>query len=342
MQATIISWTTQLQFLGSASISMDSINEMEQNAPNLILYALPFVAFFTLLEYVMFYFFEQKSHDRKETIGSVLIGVGNLTINTLLKTGMFYSIVLIYNLVPYRMEFSWWSLIPCFILYDFCAYWSHRISHYCRFFWATHVVHHSAEHYNLTVSFRQSWFQYTKVIFFIPLIFMGFHPVVFLIASQLSVLYQFWVHTESIDKLHPFFEKYFGTPSNHRVHHGSQEKYIDKNFGATFMIWDHWFNSFQHEEEKPVYGITSPLKSKSDPVYLNVHEFQDIISDVKNAKGLREKLYFVFASPGIIAKMKIKQPKYNIIRTSCKQPESSASFKNRSLNTLSKKTILSK
>lgn len=341
MQTILISPVTQ-SFFGSAPIAMESIYEMEKSAPNLIVYALPAVAFFTILEFVAFYFLERKGHDNKETIGSVLIGAGNLTVNLFLKTILLYGVVAVYNFVPYRMALNWWTLISCFIIYDFCAYWSHRISHYCRFFWATHVVHHSAEHYNLTVSFRQSWFQYTKIVFFLPLILIGFHPVIFLIASQLSVLYQFWVHTEAIGKLHPFFEKYIGTPSNHRVHHGSQEKYIDKNFGATFMIWDHLFNSFQYEEEQPLYGITSPLKSKTDPVYLNTHEFQDIITDVRHASGIRAKLYYIFASPGTIAKNKFKKTTYNST-SSCKQTQkTSTGFKNKSETILAGKTILSK
>lgn len=341
MQTLFISPVTQ-SFFGSAPIAMESIYEMEKSTPNLIVYALPTIVFFTIIEFIAFYFLDRKSHDNKETIGSVLIGIGNLTINLFLKTILLYGIIAVYNFVPYRMAFNWWTLIPCFIVYDFCAYWSHRISHYCRFFWATHVVHHSAEHYNLTVSFRQSWFQYTKIVFFIPLIFIGFHPIIFLIASQLSVLYQFWVHTETIDKLHPFFEKHIGTPSNHRVHHGSQEKYIDKNFGATFMIWDHMFDSFQYEEEQPLYGITSSLKSKIDPVYLNTHEFQDIIKDVRRAKGIRTKLYYIFASPGVIVKNKFKQTIYNSTSSCKKSQQNNTDFKNKSGNILAGKTILSK
>ena len=126
---------------------------------------------------------------------------------------------------------------------------------------------------------------------------MGFHPIIFFVASQLSTLYQFSVHTETINKLHPWIEKYFGTPSNHRVHHGSQEKYLDKNFGATLMIWDHLFGSFQYEEEQPVYGLTTPLTDKINPFKLNFHEYSDILQDVKKSKSLREGLFYIFASP---------------------------------------------
>ncbi|WP_306349763.1 sterol desaturase family protein [Flavobacterium sp. '19STA2R22 D10 B1'] len=336
---------SKLSIFGSEPIAMERIHEIEKSAPNLIVYALPIVLIFTVIEFVVFYFLERKEYDKKETMGSILIGLGNLTVNLLMKTGLLYAVVWIYNLLPYRMEFSWLSLIPCFILYDFSSYWTHRISHYCRFFWATHVVHHSADHYNLTVSFRQSWFQYAKIVFFVPLIFAGFHPAIFFIANQLSVLYQFWVHTEAIGKLHPFIEKWFGTPSNHRVHHGSQEKYLDKNFGATFMIWDHLFGSFQYEEEKPRYGITSPLKSKLNPLYLNIHEFQDIITDVKKADSFQQKFYYIFASPDSIAKNKLKKATINSTKTikSCEPiKKSTSNFNSNFSNILAEKIIMSK
>ncbi|MBB5636405.1 sterol desaturase/sphingolipid hydroxylase (fatty acid hydroxylase superfamily) [Pedobacter cryoconitis] len=301
-------------FFGAPQIAIADIGLVEKSAPNLIVYALPAVLAITVLEFVLSYFLERKNYEGKEVLGSIFVGAGNLMINLVMKTVMLYAVVWLYNLIPYRMPLNWWTLIPCFLIYDFCTYCTHYVSHFCRFFWASHVVHHSADHYNLTVNFRQSWFQYTKIIFFIPLMLTGVHPVIFFVANQLSILYQFWVHTEAIGKLHPFIEKHFGTPSNHRVHHGSQEKYLDKNFSAVFMVWDHLLGTFQYEEEPPVYGITSPLKSKINPLYLNLHEFQDIIKDVKQADTLKRKLYYVFASPDNIAKSKLTV-KENTIKT---------------------------
>lgn len=304
MNLSLSFFQEQGKLFGAERISIGDIQHLEKNAPNLLVYALPAVAICTLLEFVFSKDREHKSYENKETLGSIFIGAGNLLVNLVMKVVLLYGAVWIYNLLPWRMEFSWWTLIPCFIAYDCCSYWSHRISHFNRFFWATHVVHHSAEHYNLTVAFRQSWVQHFKTIFFIPIALMGFHPLVFFMASQLSVLYQFWVHTESIGKLHPFIEKYFGTPSNHRVHHGSQEKYLDKNFGATFMIWDHMFGTFQYEEEQPIYGLTTPVENKTNPFVLNFHEYRDMITDIKQSDGLAELLFFVFASPGKVYRYK--------------------------------------
>lgn len=298
-------WQSFFALFGAEKVALTDIYQLQNDAPNLLVYTLPVVFIFTVIEFLGSHYGEHRTYERKETFGSLLIGAGNLAVNLVMKTALICGAIWIYNLLPWRLEMNWWTLIVCFICYDFCSYWSHRISHYNRFFWATHVVHHSAEYYNLTVAFRQSWVQHFKTIFFIPVALMGFHPVIFFVANQLSTLYQFWVHTEAIGKLHPFIEKYFGTPSNHRVHHGSQEKYLDKNFGATFMIWDHLFGSFQYEEEKPVYGLTTPVENKTNPFILNFHEYRDMFHDVKNSKNWREVLFFIFASPGKIYHHKI-------------------------------------
>jgi len=287
--------------IGAPKILFEDLAQIEKNSPDIILYSLPFVIFFTLLEFIISWYQNRHTFETKETLGSILVGIGNFFINALLKIILIYGAVLIYNLVPWRMSLHWLTLIPCYILFDFCSYWSHRVSHFNRFFWASHVVHHSGEHYNLTVSFRQSWVQHFKLLFFLPLAFVGFHPIVFFVTNQLAVLYQFWVHTEYIGKLHPIIEYIFATPSNHRVHHGSNEKYIDKNFAATFIIWDRIFNTYQEEDEKPVYGLTSPIKSKLNPVYLNFHEYYDIFKDVLKARGLKRKLYYLFGKPAEIA-----------------------------------------
>lgn len=296
---------------GAQKLALEDLYLLQSSTPNLIAYALPFVAVFTVLEFVLAKIFKHEDYTHEELKGSLWVGLGNLLVNLFLKSGLFIGAVWLYNFLPWRMEFGWWSLVPCFLIYDFCSYWSHRISHFNRFFWASHVVHHSAEHYNLTVAFRQSWVQHVKVVFFIPVALFGFHPVIFMVASQMSTLYQFWVHTETIGKLHPWIEKYFGTPSNHRVHHGSQEKYIDKNFGATFMIWDHLFGTFQYEEEKPKYGLTTPLTEKSNPFVLNFHEYRAIAEDVRQSDGLKEMLFFLFASPAKVYRYKAERSPKN-------------------------------
>lgn len=286
-----------MDLFGAEKIPLHRINDLELAIPNIIIWAAPAMFFFVLLEYFIAYYQNRKYYEKKETIGSILVGLGNVTIGVILKTALLYVFIIVYNLIPWRMELNWWTFLPCYIIFDFCSYWAHHVSHRIRFFWATHVAHHSGEHYNLTVSFRLSWAQYIKIIFFLPVGLIGFHPVIIFITNQIAVLFQFWVHTEYIRRLHPVVEYIFATPSNHRVHHGCQEKYINKNYGATFIIWDRMFGTFQKEEEPAVYGITHNIDHKHDPIHINFHEYVDMFRDIRQASGWKERLFFLFGDP---------------------------------------------
>ncbi len=292
-----------LNLFGADKIHIGDIADLQDGSPNIIVWAAPVMFLIVLVEYLTSYFQDKDYYNKKETLGSILVGIGNVVISVLLKTTLFYIFVFIYNLVPWRMTLNWWAFIPCYIIFDFFSYWTHRISHRFRFFWATHIVHHSGKNYNLTVSFRLSWVQYIKIIFIFPVALMGFHPVIIFITNQIAILFQFLVHTEYIRKLHPAIEYIFATPSNHRVHHGSQPKYINKNYGATFIIWDRIFGTYQVEEEQVVYGLTHPITKKSNPIHINFHEYVDILKDVKKAKGLKRKLFFIFGNPERIANL---------------------------------------
>ncbi len=288
---------TFLSLFGADKIPMDLIHQVEKSAPNLIIWAVPAMVLFSALEMLISYLQDRKYYEKKETIGSILVGVGNLVVSGVIKVVMLYAVVGLYNLVPWRMELNWWMFLPCYVLYDLCSYWAHRISHEQRFWWATHVVHHSGENYNLAVSFRLSWIQHIKIIFFLPLALIGFHPVVFFATYQLAVLFQFWVHTEYIRKCPKWVEYIFATPSNHRVHHGSQEQYIDKNYGATFIFWDRIWKTYEPEGEKVKYGITTNIENKANPFFINFHEVKEMIQDVRGAKGFKRKVFFLFGSP---------------------------------------------
>lgn len=292
---------------GAEPIPFSSLSVIEKEAPNIIVWAAPVMFFFVLLEWFIAYRQNKKIYNKQESFGSICVGVGNVLINLAIKLAMFTFVIWIYNLVPWRMSLNWWTFVPCYLIFDLCSYWSHRISHQQRFWWATHVVHHSAEYYNLTVSFRLSWVQHLKLIFFLPVALLGFHPIIFFVVNQVAVLFQFWVHTEYIPKLHPWIEWTIATPSNHRVHHGSQEKYINKNYGATFIFWDRIFGTYQKEEEQVTYGITTNISNKANPLTINFHEYVDMWNDIKRAKGLKKKLFFVFGDPVAIAKEKVKQ-----------------------------------
>lgn len=288
-------------FFGAPKIDYSNITHLEKNSADLIIYAIPVMAVFTIWEMWHSWHHNKKLYNARESFGSLIVGLGNVAINFIFKVGLIYGAIFIYNLVPWRMPLNWWTLIPCLIIFDFCSYGAHLVSHFQRFFWAAHVVHHSGVNYNLTVSFRLSWIQHLKILFILPVGLVGFHPVIFFVTNQILVLFQFWQHTEYIKKLHPIIEYFIVTPSNHRVHHGSDEKYIDKNFGVMLTIWDKLFGTFQKEEERPTYGLTTPIKNSSNPLYLNFHEYKDMVDDVKSTKNWKKKLWYIFGSPTKIA-----------------------------------------
>jgi len=187
--------------------------------------------------------------------------------------------------------------IVCFLGVDFFYYWFHRVSHESNLPWGAHIVHHSSEEYNLSVALRQGAFQSLfSFPFYLPLAWLGFPPLVFLACSSFDTLYQFWIHTRTIGKLGPL-EWILNTPSHHRVHHGCDEKYIDRNYAGTLIVWDRLFGSFQPEEEEPIYGITKPLASWN-PVWANFHHYVDLARASRTAPTRRDALRLWLKGPG--------------------------------------------
>lgn len=190
-----------------------------------------------------------------------------------------------------------WTFFMLFFLYDLCYYWAHRLSHEINLFWGGHVVHHSSEEYNLSVALRQSSTQTIwTFMFYLPLAVIGFDPVMLVLVSGINLLYQFWIHTEAIDRM-GFLEKFMNTPSHHRVHHGRNPKYIDKNHGGTFIIFDKWFGTFQEEEERPTYGITTPVQSWN-PVWVNISHYATMKKELEMIPNLKDKARYLFNKPG--------------------------------------------
>lgn len=190
------------------------------------------------------------------------------------------------------------SWVSVFVLVDFCYYWSHRFAHEVNILWAGHVVHHSSEEYNLPVALRQSALHgLMSWVFYMPLAFIGVPWRMFVTCNALNLIYQFWIHTRAVGRLSRLGEYILNTPSHHRVHHGVNPKYQDKNYAGVFITFDRWFGTFQVEEEEPVYGITKPLKSWN-PLWANVHVFVQIARDAWRATHWRDKLRIVFGRPG--------------------------------------------
>jgi alkylglycerol monooxygenase len=185
----------------------------------------------------------------------------------------------------------------CFLAVDFAYYWFHRLSHEINFLWAAHVVHHQSEDYNLAVALRQSTLQpFFSMFFYLPLAILGFPPLVFFTCSAINTIYQFWLHTQLVGTLGPF-ESFLVTPSHHRVHHGRNPIYIDRNHGGTFIIWDRLFGTFQREEEEVIYGITKPLASWN-PIWANLHYWVELAGTARQTRLVPDKWRTFLKAPG--------------------------------------------
>ena len=230
-------------------------------------------------------------------------------------TGANIAIAIIYSLstatVGYLIAFSGLSFFsqfspidipinsPTLILAissaDFIYYWEHRIEHQIRFFWAYHNVHHSSTDYNYTVASRLSWIEtYFLWIFYIPMALLGFDPLLIFIGIQVSVAYQTWIHTQKIGRL-GILEQIINTPALHRVHHASNPRYVDKNFGGILMIWDRLFGTYQPEREKPVYGLTENIET-NNPFKIEAIEYQRIGQYIYQSQGWKEIWHSIFGT----------------------------------------------
>ena len=195
--------------------------------------------------------------------------------------------------LPVNSIFTW---IFAFILYDFLYYWMHRIHHEFKLLWATHVVHHHGEEFNLSTALRQTSTGFLwKWIFFLPILLVGIPSSVFVAVGGLNLIYQFWVHTEHIGKM-GWYEKIFITPSNHRIHHAKNPEYIDRNYGGVFILWDRLFGTYCEERDdlKPIYGTVVPLQSWN-PFWANIEVFVSMIKDSYHTKKWQNKIKIWFA-----------------------------------------------
>jgi len=192
---------------------------------------------------------------------------------------------------------QWWVWLLGIVSYDFCYYWFHRVGHESALFWASHVVHHQSQEYNLSTALRQtSSSALLGWIFYLPMAIAGIPPEVFAVAAVVNLLYQYWIHTEQIGSL-GWFDRWFSSPSNHRVHHAVNDRYIDRNYGGISMAWDHLFGSFVEETERCVYGTRAPLDSW-DPFWANFEVYADLARKSWNADRWRDKLLVWLMPPG--------------------------------------------
>ena len=272
------------------------------NFPPIIIYAIPFFVFAMLLEFFVASAKNLKSYTAKDAFSSIAMGLGNVFIGFVSKLFVFAALYYVYeNLRIFTIPITWWSFIILFFLDDFSYYWFHRTSHENRFFWASHVVHHSSKHYNLSTALRQTWTgSFYSFIFWLWLPLIGFHPGMIIFQMSISLLYQFWIHTELIQKMPKWIELFFNTPSHHRVHHGSNPIYLDKNHAGILIIWDKLFGTFQPEltSEKVQYGLVVNIKTYN-PIFIAFNEWGALFKDL-NTKNISvmNRIRYLYKPPG--------------------------------------------
>lgn len=236
-------------------------------------------------------------YEPKDTAASLSMGIGNVAVSLVSKLIALAVFAWAYEhrvLDLGTSALAWVLLIP---LEDLCYYWFHRLHHEVRFLWAAHENHHSSRYYNLSTALRQSWTTpFTGIVFWVPLALAGFSPAMIFTAQAISLLYQFWIHTELMGRLGPL-EWVFNTPSHHRVHHGRNVRYLDRNHGGILIVWDRLFGTFEPEGEPVDFGLTKNIET-FNPLRIASHEFVSIARDVIRATRLRDALGFVFMPPG--------------------------------------------
>ena len=266
---------------------------------NLIVLAIPVFFLLIALELVITRLLERDYYRLSDSINDLSTGILQQLVEVFLKTLLFAGYLFLYE--GYRLfsipSASVWAWIACLLGVDVLYYWFHRKSHEVNAFWAAHVVHHQSEEYNLAVALRQGAFQGVfSWVFYLPLAVLGFPPLMFLTVSSIDTLYQFWIHTRAVGKLGPL-EWILNTPSNHRVHHARNPKYIDRNHAGIFIIWDRMFGTYRAEEEEPTYGITTPLASWN-PVWANFANWVDLFGKARRTTRLADRVRLFLKPPG--------------------------------------------
>ncbi|MEM9327919.1 MAG: sterol desaturase family protein [Bacteroidota bacterium] len=213
--------------------------------------------------------------------------------------GLFFAgaLFFVHDLIPWQLPVNPATTILAIIVVDFLYYWEHRWEHEIRLLWTYHSIHHSSPIYNYTTAMRVSFMDsFVSWIFYVPAVLLGFHPVLVVLALAFILGYQFWIHTELIRNM-GWFEWLFNSPSHHRVHHGSDDEYLDKNYGGLLIIWDRMFGTFQKEEFQATYGLTKQINT-INPLRVHFGEHLSILKDLRRARSWKEAIKYIFGKPG--------------------------------------------
>jgi sterol desaturase/sphingolipid hydroxylase (fatty acid hydroxylase superfamily) len=224
------------------------------------------------------------------------MGVGSVLLGLLWGGAALAVYYALYEVTPLRLGHGPFAWAFALLADDFQYYWFHRTHHEIRLLWAAHVTHHSSQRYNFATALRQSWIPMTTLPFQAPLALLGIDPLMSVTVHGINLIYQFWIHTETIDRLGPL-EAVFNTPSHHRVHHASNPIYLDRNYGGILIVWDRLFGTFEPEREKPIFGLTKNIRSYN-PLYIAYHEAFAVLRDALRPNPLAVRLGYLLKPPG--------------------------------------------
>lgn len=265
--------------------------------------AIPFFVLAIVLEIVLARMGRAKAnYEVRDTAASLAMGLGSNVAGLLVGGVAFGAAVWAYEHRLFTIPMTAvWAWVALFLAEDLTYYWFHRLSHERRFWWAAHVNHHSSQHYNLSTALRQTWTGGVSGtwLLWLPLSFLGFPPAMVAIQKGISLVYQFWIHTEAIGKMPAWFEAVFNTPSHHRVHHARNPRYLDRNYAGVLIVWDRLFGTFEPEraQEPCRYGLVKNIAS-FNPLRVAFHEWAGILTDLRRARSPREAFGYVFGRPG--------------------------------------------
>ena len=269
--------------------------------PDVVQLAVPGFIVLMLAEMIAIRFGARGDYDWRDTATSLAMGFGSTIAGVLNVLAMYGVGSWLYRFRLFEIPATWWSVALAFVAYDLAYYAFHRASHRIRWIWAAHVVHHSSQHYNLSTALRQTWTGFLALawVFYLPLFLIGFPPLMIVFVGGVNLVYQFWIHTEVVRRLPFGLEWWLNTPSHHRVHHGTNPRYLDRNYAGVFIVWDRMFGTFEAEDDaEPVrYGIVKNLGT-FNPAWVAVHEWVGIGRDVWAARGLRAKWLALAGPPG--------------------------------------------
>ena len=269
--------------------------------PDPVQYAVPAFVALVLAEMLWAW---AKARDRycpHDTLTSLGLGLGSTVAGALSGGTVFAMAGWVHARGLFDVPYAWWAFGLCFVLDDLAYYWFHRTAHRVRWFWASHVIHHSSQHYNLSTALRQTWTGFFSLSFIwrLPLFLIGFPPAMVFFCAGLNLVYQFWIHTEAVRRGPRWFEAVMNTPSHHRVHHATNARYLDRNYAGVFIVWDKLFGTFEPErdDDVPRYGIVKQLGS-FHLLWAAFHEWLGIARDVRAAPGWRARLGYKWGPPG--------------------------------------------